>query len=162
MDIGCYPITLSRMLFEAEPVRVIGLLDRDPEMRIDRLASALLDYPAGQCQFCCGTQLVAYQRMVLAGTGGRIEIEIPFNAPPDRPVRLLVDDGSSLFGAGIRVEEFPVCNQYTIQGDLFSRAILEDGREPTPLEDSIRNMAVIEALFRSAESGRWERPGLAG
>ena len=159
MDIGCYPITLSRMVFDAEPERVIGLLERDPRMHTDRLTSAILDYPEGrQCLFSCATQLVPYQRMHLVGTAGRVEIEIPFNAPPDRPNRLLIDDGSSLHGAGIRTEEMPVANQYTIQGDLFSRAILDRTPAPTPLEDAVRNMAVIQALFRSAQSGRWERP----
>jgi predicted dehydrogenase len=158
MDIGCYPITLSRMLFGCEPVRVMGLIERDPVMKIDRLTSAMLEYPAGQCVFSSATQLVPYQRMHLFGTKGRIEVEIPFNAPPDRPLRLFVDDGSSLLGEGIVVEELPVCDQYTIQGDLFSRAIIEDGTEPTPLEDAVRNMAVIEAVFRSASTGRWEVP----
>jgi len=158
MDIGCYPITLSRMLFGAEPVRVTGLLERDPATKIDRLTSAILEYPSGQCIFNCGTQHVPYQRMHLFGTRGRIEVEIPFNAPPDRPTRLFVDDGSSLFGDSIVVEELPVSDQYTIQGDLFSRAILADGPVPVPLEDALKNMAVIEAVFRSAETGRWEQP----
>ena len=158
MDIGCYPITLSRMLFGAEPVRAAGLIERDPATKIDRLTSAILEYPSGQCIFSCGTQHVPYQRMHLFGTRGRIEVEIPFNAPPDRPTRLFVDDGSSLFGDSIVVEELPVSDQYTIQGDLFSRAILEDGPVPVPLEDALKNMAVIEAVFRSAETGRWEQP----
>jgi predicted dehydrogenase len=158
MDIGCYPITLSRMLFGAEPVRAAGLIERDPATKIDRLTSAILEYPSGQCIFNCGTQQVPYQRMHLFGTRGRIEVEIPFNAPPDRPTRLFVDDGSSLFGDSIVVEELPVSDQYTIQGDLFSRAILADGPVPVPLEDALKNMAVIEAVFRSAETGRWEQP----
>ncbi len=158
MDIGCYPITLSRMLFGAEPVRVSALIDRDPVMKIDRLTSAILEYPSGQCVFSSATQLVPYQRMHLFGTRGRIEVEIPFNAPPDSPLRLFLDDGSSLLGENITVEELPVCDQYTIQGDLFSRAILENAPEPTPLEDAVRNMAVIEAVFRSASTGRWETP----
>ncbi|PYT11100.1 MAG: NAD-binding protein [Acidobacteria bacterium] len=156
MDIGCYPVTLSRMLFREEPVRVVGLVERDPEFKTDRLTSALLEYPSGQCSFTCSTQLVPYQRMQLLGTRGRIEVEIPFNAPPDRPTRLFVDDGSSLFGARICVDELPVCDQYTVQGDLFSKAILDDGPVPTPLEDAVKNMAVIEAIFWSARSGLWE------
>jgi predicted dehydrogenase len=52
--------------------------------------------------------------------------------------------------------EFAPCDQYTIQGDLFSRAIREGGEVPVPLEDAIKNMAVIEAVFRSAKSGSWE------
>jgi predicted dehydrogenase len=158
MDIGCYPINTSRFIFEQEPSRVMALIERDPNMGVDRLASGMLDFPSGQSVFTCSTQLAAYQRMQFFGTQGRIEVEIPFNAPPDRPCRIFVDDASDLFGAGIQTETFPVCDQYTIQGDLFSQAIRGEGEVPVPIEDAIRNMAVIDALFRSAESGRWEKP----
>jgi predicted dehydrogenase len=158
LDIGCYPIQTSRFVFGEEPRRVVGAVERDPEMGVDRLVSALLEFPSGQAVFTCGTQLVAYQRMQILGTRGRIEIEIPFNAPPDRPCRLLLDNGTDVFGGGIREQEFPVCDQYTIQGDLFSRAIREGTEVPTPLEDSLCNLAVMEAIFRSGRTGAWERP----
>lgn len=158
MDIGCYTIHTSRFVFGEEPVRVLGLVERDPESGTDRLASAILDFPSGQAVFTCGTQLVPYQRVQILGTRGRIELEIPFNAPLNRPCRLLLDSGADVFGGGITPEVFPVLNQYTIQGDRFSRAILEDTEPPVPLEDAVRNMAVIEAVFRSARSGRWETP----
>ena len=138
MDIGCYPITLSRMIFAAEPLRVHAFLDRDPEFKTDRLASVILEYPQGHATFTCSTQLVPYQKMHIFGTTGRIEIEIPFNAPPDKPTRIFVND---------EVEEFPVCDQYTIQGELFSRAILENTEVPVPLEDALKNMAVIEKIL---------------
>jgi predicted dehydrogenase len=158
LDIGCYPINTSRFIFGEEPRRVMALVERDPDMHIDRLASGILDFPSGPSAFTCGTQLVPYQRMHFFGTKGRIEIEIPFNAPPDRPCRIFVDDGSDLFGAGIQTEALPVCDQYTIQGDVFSQAIRGEGEVPVPLDDAVRNMAVIDALFRSAESGAWETP----
>lgn len=156
MDIGCYPITMSRFIFEAEPRRVLGLIERDPEMGTDRLTSAILDFPNGQASFTCSTQLASYQRMQLCGTLGRIEVEIPFNAPPDQPTRVFVHDGLDLAGHNPEVMEFPVCDQYTIQGDLFSRAIMENEAEAIPLEDSVQNMKVIDALFRSASTARWE------
>jgi predicted dehydrogenase len=156
MDIGCYPVNTSRFIFQAEPKRVLGLMERDPEMKIDRLTSALMEFPSGQSIFTCSTQLVPYQRMHFFGTQGRIEIEIPFNAPPDRPCRIFIDNGADLFGGGVEIKEFDTCDQYTIQGDLFSRAIREGTEVPLPLEDSVKNMAVIEALFRSVESGTWE------
>jgi predicted dehydrogenase len=158
MDIGCYPINISRFLFGEEPVQVFGLAEKDPEMKTDRLTSAILDFPSGQSIFTCSTQLVPYQRINVFGTKGRIEVEIPFNAPIDRPCRILIDDGSDLFGGGITAETLPVCDQYTIQGDAFSRAILENTEVPVPLEDAIKNMAVIEAVFRSAASGKGEAP----
>jgi predicted dehydrogenase len=158
MDIGCYPITTSRFIFGEEPKRVAGLVERDPDFKTDRLASAILDFPSGQATFTCSTQMVAYQRMQFLGTNGRIEIEIPFNAPPGRQTRIFIDDGRDVFGSGATTETFPVCDQYTIQGDAFSRAVRGEGEVPVTIEDAIANMAVIEAVFRAAESGRWERP----
>jgi predicted dehydrogenase len=158
MDIGCYPINTSRFLFGEEPLRVSGLLERDPKLQVDRLSSAMMEFPSGHATFTCSTQLIPYQRMQLLGTKGRIEIEIPFNAPNDRPCRILIDDGRDLMGGGITVETFPTCDQYTIQGDVFSQAIRGGMAVPVPLTDALKNMAVIEAIFRSAESGTWEAP----
>ena len=158
MDIGCYLIHASRYAFANEPTRVVALIDRDPQMHTDRLTSAILDFSAGQSIFTCSTQLVPYQRVHFLGTRGRIEIEIPFNAPMNRPTRLFVDDGGDLSGKTITTETFPVCDQYTLQGDAFSKAVLENTEVPVPLEDAIGNMAVIEAIFRSASSGEWEIP----
>ena len=158
MDIGCYPITTSRFIFGEEPLSVLGLIERDPDFRTDRLASAILEFPSGQAVFTCSTQLVSYQRMQFLGATGRIEIEIPFNAPPDRPTKIFIDDGRDVFGGGIRMETIPVCDQYTVQGDAFSQAIREGREVPVPLEDAIANMAVIEAVFRAGESGHWEKP----
>jgi len=158
MDIGCYPITTSRWIFGEEPLRVAGILERDPEFGTDRLSSAILEFPSGQAVFTCSTQLVPYQRMQFLGTKGRIEVEIPFNAPNERSTRLYIDDGRDVFGTGIRTETLPICDQYTVQGDAFSRAIREESDVPVTLEDAIANMAVIEAVFRAAESGKWEKP----
>jgi predicted dehydrogenase len=158
LDIGCYCIQAARYGFGAEPKRVIGLIDRDPKMKIDRLTSALLDFEAGQAIFTCSTQLVPHQKVQFFGTTGRIEIEIPFNAPKERPTRIFIDETGELLGSGIKVEEFPIADQYTMQGDAFSRAVLEGGEVPVPLEEAIANMAVIEAIFQSAETGQWEIP----
>jgi predicted dehydrogenase len=155
MDIGCYPITMSRFIYGEEPVRVTATLERDPDFGTDRLASAILEFPSGQSIFTCGTQTAYFQRMHFLGTSGRVEIEIPWNAPNDRPCRIFVGD---LMGGAPKVEEFPIVDQYTIQGDEFSRAIRGEREVPVPLEDAISNMAVIEAIFRAGESGRWERP----
>ncbi len=156
LDIGCYLVFTSRLIFSEEPMRVAGLIERDPEMGTDRLSSALLQFPSGHCVFTCGTQLVPYQRVQILGTKGRIEIEIPFNAPPDRPCRIFVDDGTDLSGRSAEIVELPVCDQYTVQGDQFSKSIREGFEVPVPLENSIRNMATIEALFQSAKTNSWE------
>jgi predicted dehydrogenase len=155
LDIGCYPIMMSRFIFGEEPTRVAGTLGRDPNFGTDRLASAILEFPSGQSVFTCSTQTAYFQRMHFLGTAGRVEIEVPWNAPNDSPCRIVIAD---VMGAAPKVEEMPVVDQYTIQGDEFSRAIRGEREVPVPLEDAIGNMAVIEAIFKAADSGKWERP----
>jgi len=156
MDIGCYLLFCSRMIFRAEPKRVIALVQEDPATRTDVLTSALLDFPTGHSAFTCSTRMTPSQRVQIIGTRARIEVQIPFNAPPDRPCKILIDHGTDGFGA--EAEMIEVCDQYTIQGDLLARSIRENTEPPVSLEDSIKNMAVIDAIFRSAKSGAWETP----
>ncbi|HLK05821.1 MAG TPA: Gfo/Idh/MocA family oxidoreductase [Candidatus Acidoferrum sp.] len=158
LDIGCYPITLSRWFYGEEPKRVTGTIENDPEFGTDRLASAVMEFSTGHSIFTCGTQTNYFQRMTLLGTKGRIDVEIPFNAPTDRPLPLTISDGMEFAGGKSVTEMIPSADQYTMQGDAFSLAIRENTEVPVPLEDAIGNMKVIDAIFRSAQTGRWEKP----
>jgi predicted dehydrogenase len=159
MDIGCYPVTMSRWLFGREPSRVSAVIERDPNMHTDRLSSALLDFAPGQAVFSCSTQLVPYQSFQILGTKGRIDVHWPFNTPPDEPAYLRIDHGSKpIAGASEQREEFRAEDQYATQAEAFSAAVKGEREVPVPLEDAWANMAVIEALFRSAQTGRWETP----
>ena len=150
MDIGCYCISLSRFIFGEEPGRVFGIVEYDPQFKTDRLASGILDFGRGTSTFTCSTQLVPYQRVNIFGTQGRVEIEIPFNAPPDQPCKMWYQ-----YGDEIEEIVLDICDQYTIQGDLFSQAVLNNTEVPTPLEDAVANMKVIEAVIESGETGTW-------
>jgi predicted dehydrogenase len=145
MDISCYPIHTSRWIFNSEPRHVSARIERDPEFGIDHTISGLLDYPNGQALFTTSMQMNPYQRVHLLGTKGNVEIEIPFNAPPDRETRIFVRVGSEQ-----RTETFPICDQYTLQGDAFARAVLEGGDVPVPLENALGNMRVMDALLAAA------------
>jgi len=150
LDIGCYTISLARFIYDAEPARVCGIMEYDPTLQIDRLGSGMMDFGRGTATFTYATQLVPYQRVNIFGTTGRIEIEIPFNAPPDRPCKMALQSGTA-------IQEFTleICDQYTIQADLFAQAILHDTPVPTPLTDAVANMRALEAFARSAAEGRW-------
>ncbi|HEX4072914.1 MAG TPA: Gfo/Idh/MocA family oxidoreductase [Planctomycetaceae bacterium] len=150
MDIGCYPISVSRFLFGREPRRVAAVAEFDPRLKTDRLTSVILDFQTGTSTFTCSTQLVPFQRVNLFGTSGRVEIEIPFNAPPDRPRKMWHES------QGKTVEiVFPACDQYAIQGDLFSLAVRKGTPVPTPIEDAVANMRAIEAVIESHRTGLW-------
>jgi predicted dehydrogenase len=158
-DIGCYAIVAGRWLFEAEPQRVVALIDRDPVLQTDRTTSGLLDFGAGRrLDFTVSTQCQRYQRLNIVGTLGRIEILIPFNAPQGETTRILVDTEGRVDGAGVRTETLPESDQYTLQGEAFSRAVRGEAALPWGVDDAVQNLRIIEALLRSETSGRWETP----
>lgn len=149
MDIGCYPISVARFLFGSEPVSVAASIEYDPEFGTDSYGACLLRFEGGTAAFTYSTQIEPHQRVVVMGTGGRIEVMIPFNAPPDRPCTVLL--------AHNEVEqriELPTTDQYTVQGELMSLAILNDTPVPTPIDDAVANMRVIEQCFTAAREDR--------
>lgn len=158
MDIGCYAIATARYLWGSEPKRAAALIERDPAMGTDRLTSALVEFPEGHLTFTCSTQMVPHQRVTVTGTRARVEVLIPFNAPPDVPVQILIDEGRALGGLEAVAENFGPADQYTLQGDAVSRAILGEAALEFPLEDAIANMRVIEAIFRAGDTGTWQAP----
>ena len=148
MDIGCYGISLSRFIFEEEPHSVSGSVEFDPLLKTDRMGSGILNFTNGTASFTCSTQLISYQRVNIFGTTGRIEIEIPFNAPSSSPTKIWLHTDK-----GTEEIIFDAVDQYTIQGDLLSKAIIDDRDVPTDLQDAINNMIVIEAVFKSSAEG---------
>lgn len=156
-DVGCYAVNTARFLFGAEPLRAIALIDRDPIFGTDRLTSGLLAFPEGkQLAFTCSTQLSLAQKVTVIGTRGRLEITIPFNAPADQQTMLIFDDGRDLSGGGREEIVIGPVDQYREQVDAFAEAVLSGTPLETGLDDAIANMKAIDALFRSANSGRWE------
>ncbi|EGB16136.1 oxidoreductase domain protein [Pseudodesulfovibrio mercurii] len=151
MDIGCYQVSLSRLLFDAQPRRVLGWMDRDPEFGTDRTFSGLLDFGGRLSAFTCSTQLAPYQRVNVLGEKGRIEIIIPFNAPPDAPTEILLQQDRET-----HTITFDPCDQYTLQAEAFARAVLEDTSVPISIMDTFANQHTVDALFKSAEADRWE------
>jgi len=153
MDIGCYPITIARWMFGREPLAAVAAVDRDLEYHVDRITSGLLRFDAGVATFDCGGAMVAHQRMELFGDRGRIQLDLPFTPRATERCRIVIDDGIRNDGEVVEVD---AANQYTLQGDRFSAAIRGRGEVPSSIDNAIANMAVIDALFRSAETGRWE------
>ncbi len=151
MDIGCYCISFPRFLLEREPRRVVGLLDYDPTLKTDRIATGILDFGAGiSSAFTCSTQLMPHQRCTVVGTHGSIEVEIPVNAPPDQATRIFLRTKKEN-----REISFEAADQYTLQADAFARAVINDQPVPMPLTDAVANMRVIDAIVRSGQNNQW-------
>lgn len=158
LDIGCYPVTVARFLFGAEPTRVVSLVERDPTFGTDRLASVLADFGTGrQLNFVCSTQLVGHQKVQVLGTKAKLEITIPFNAPPDQLTAITIDTGATFDGSLSRREVLPASDQYTEQAEAFALAVLGEKPLPWGIDDAIASMKVLDAIARSGNSGAWER-----
>jgi predicted dehydrogenase len=156
LDIGCYPVTGGRFIFGAEPTRVFSLVDRDPTFRTDRTASVIADFGGGrQLTFLCSTQLVPHQSLEILGTKGRVEIVIPYNAPQGVATALVVDHGLTFDESLARREIIPPCDQYTLQAELFARAVRGEAALPYGVEDAIASMRILDAIFESERTGRW-------
>jgi len=154
-DIGVYPIVMARYLFNAEPKRVIGLTENDPRFDIDRIASVLIEFEKGHLNFICATQMVDYQRFHVFGTKKRIEVAIPFNTPPNRPVDVYVDDGSELGDLSAVTKTFETADKFRLQGEAFSRYVRGVEKNEFPIEDAVKNMKVVDAIFTSIRENRW-------
>jgi predicted dehydrogenase len=157
LDIGCYAIMSGRLLFDAVPVRAIALIDRDPAFGTDRICCGLVDFGRGrQMTFTVSTQIAPYQRVQALGSGGRVEIQIPFNAPPNEPTVIVTDRGTQHGDRSARSIEVPAYDQYQLQGEAFSRAVRGLEALVGDIDDAIVNMRALDALRRSETSGTWE------
>jgi predicted dehydrogenase len=155
LDIGCYPVTVSRYIFDSEPTRVVATIDIDPRFKTDRLMGGMADFGKGRhLGFTVSTQLASFQRVQIMGTKGRIEVEIPFNAPPDKPNRIFVQAMDMNVGEWI---SYPVSDQYMLQAEAFGRAVRKEEKLSWGVEDAIQNMKIIDAFFKAGKSGRWEK-----
>jgi predicted dehydrogenase len=155
-DIGCYPITAARYMFDAEPLRAVSLVDRDPTLKTDRLASALLDFGGGrQASFICSTQTNLGQSLEVLGTKGRLQLLVPFTPDPDTATAILVDRDYDVSGNLARREIIPPCDQYTEQANAFCRAILDNRPLEWGVEDAVKTMRVIDAVYASEKTGAW-------
>lgn len=155
LDIGCYPITVSRFIFGAEPTRVAATIDFDPKFKTDRLAGGMADFGKGRhLSFSISTQMAPFQRVQIMGTKGRIEVEVPFNAPPDKPNRIFVQGMEMNVGEWV---SYPVSDQYMLQAEAFGRAVRKEEKLVWGVEDAIQNMKIIDAFFKAGKSGKWEK-----
>jgi len=158
LDTGFYPVTMSRFCFENEPTGVLARSEVDPATGVDLLTSGVLQFPGGQATFSCGMSLAPMQRALLLGTKGHLDLPIAWNPAGDRPSELTIETSPSLEEPAPERVAFDAVDQYAILLERFAQAATAGGAPPIPLEDSVKNMAVLDALARSAKSGRWESP----
>ena len=152
-DIGCYCVNLSRMLFDAEPMRVEASIVRDTATGVDVLTSGILAFDGGHATFSCAIRTEDDQRVHIYGSDGRISIGIPFNIPPDRPTEIyLTRGGDPPVAPATEVLAFQTQDPYGSEVEAFAAAILAGRPMPVPPEDAVANLRVIERLFAGGDA----------
>ena len=150
-DIGYYAVSSVRFLMGREPNRVVSLVSRHPQSGTDVLSSGILDFGQARALFTVGTQTYPVQKVHVVGSDGEMTVHLPFNAYPDVPMRVSISTG-----VGSRDYFSPPTDQYAVLFEAFSSAIRGEGQIPTPSQDAIDNMKVLDMLFRSEKSRSWE------
>ena len=156
LDVGSYCCAIARLIFDAEPSRAMALIDRDPRFGTDRFATALLEFPEGHASFFCSMRSSRCQVVQIVGTAGWIRAEVPFAHPPDLAARLLVGSNVAPGTEPDEIVRFEPVNQYRLQAERFGRQIRSAAASRWPLETSVANLRVLDAIRRSGESGGWE------
>ena len=156
-DVGCYPVFTARHIFQEKPTRVFAATRKEESTGVDILASAIVDFPTGLLTFTCSMQMVPNQFMQFYGTEKWLQLRLPFN-PLHKNEAVIEIHNNNINTPEPELISVPSCNQYTLMCDDFSQAIIEDREVSVPLEDSLINMAVLEALLSSAETGEWVAP----
>ncbi len=154
-DIGCYGIASANFISDCLPERVISSIRKDPVFKTDVLSSFILDYPDFQLQCTVSTQSWPCQSVKILGTGGLIEIFIPFNIFPDVGV-----DARVITGVGERIVKSGPADQYGCQFDAFtSAASKKDDDFFGKLADfSINIQVIMDSVFKSGNDDRWVYP----
>jgi predicted dehydrogenase len=157
LDTAFYPVTVSRFCFEAEPTAVTARAARDPQTGVDLLTSGVLEFPRGHATFTCCMEIAPMQRAVLLGARGHLDVPTAWNPPPELPSEVIVETSLALEQPTAERLTFPPVDQYARLVEAFVRAAASGDRAgPIPLEDSLKNQTVLDALARSAASGRCE------
>ncbi|MGN6464055.1 MAG: Gfo/Idh/MocA family protein [Rhizobiaceae bacterium] len=153
-DIGVYPTVATRFSTGKEPLRLQATVERDPKFGTDIYASIRAQFDGFDLTFYCATQMAARQVMVFHGDKGFIEVHAPFNAGLYDHHRIELHNQNH---TEARVFRFPDTRQYRLEAETFARAAQGEKVAVFTLEDSVRNVMMIDAIYRAAGHDGWEK-----
>lgn len=150
-DVGIYCINAARYVFQSEPEEVMAISASGSDERfeeVDEMSGALLRFPNHRLAAIVsslGAAEVSSFRIV--GTKGNLRVEPAFDYA-SKMVHYLTVEGKTSKKSYSRRDQFAPELIY------FSNCILQD-RHPEPDgEEGLRDVRIIEALYRSAATGR--------
>jgi len=148
-DVGCYTISIARLVFGAEPVSAFARARLDPATGVDMTTAALLEFPGGRFAPCDASFEASFQSRLLAvGTEGTLRLDRAFSAKAFDVTIEVVRGGDT--------EKVPVpkADMFRLMVEHFGDAVF--GRVPLrhPAGDTLGNMRAIDACFESIRTGQ--------
>ncbi len=152
-DLGVYCIQAARHLFRAEPIEVQAMRATGKERRfseVGEMNSAMLRFPGDRlASFIASFGAADVSSYRLVGTKGSLLLDPAYEYAGERRMRVTI-------GERTRERVFKPADQFALELLHFSDCIVHDRTpEPSGVEGWI-DVQIIEALLRSAESGRSE------
>jgi predicted dehydrogenase len=160
-DLGSYAINALNLICGRAPTRVTAVAEHDPQFRIDRLTSALLDYGDAHASLTVASQAgpaawATHQQLTVLGARGWLRMNFPFAQARPVACRIEIGDQSSVGALPTTVQDFAPANQYALQVERFSRRVLGAPVPTWPIEDALATLRTIEAIFAAARDGSWQ------
>jgi xylose dehydrogenase (NAD/NADP) len=147
-DVGCYCINVSRMVTGAEPVEVYGTINPS-KTNVDLTFSGIIRFPRGvisQFHVSMDEEPRYYYRVI--GDKGLIEVPWAF-VSFGKTTHIILQKNEKQ-----DTITFKGVDEYRLEFEHFTDAVLEEEPLRYNMEDSLRNTYVIEALLKSAQKGK--------
>lgn len=149
-DVGCYPVSLARFMVQDEPLAVTAQAHWTERGVDDRMA-ATLEFPNGVlAHINCGFSLPLRRYYEVVGSLGSLYVNRAYNPIGDRSSEIVRYGDDRMMIETVQLEP---ANSYTLMVEDFNRAVTGEAPPRFPAEDAVKNMRVIDALYRSAREG---------
>jgi len=149
-DAGCYAVYATRFVMSAEPVQVRGMSHDSGDWGIDTTFSGSMKFANGAIGNIT-TNMEQPFRCYITIDGSKGRIEIPGMFDDSGPITIKRGDGRN--GEKTEIISTPAPYRFVVQFDEFSECVLTGKKPEYPAEDGMRNTAVVEALYKAANSG---------
>ena len=163
MDIGCYGISAARMILQQEPKQVIATASMHKIYGVDNGMHMILAFENDVCAtVMVNTKTQQSQSVIIEGSHGRITVSHPFYADKGdkRTLYLEANDSNQVCTFDAEIDQYQLMLESFSQAVLDQQLLAQDNAltihcSPLPLQDSIANMSVIDAAFKSVNAKSW-------
>jgi predicted dehydrogenase len=154
-DIGLYCLNAARFLTGEEPIEVFARTfspPGDPRFgEVEETVNFMLRFPSGVVANCASSYGMHESRFLRVHTpGGAISLDGAF-AYGDKQLRIAHREGRA---ESVDERRLPMQNQFALEMDHMADCVIANRQPHTPGEEGVQDHRIMEAIYRSADSGQ--------